>query len=101
MKPPARMLKRSWQILSINAGERNSPEKINFLGKYKTPANCTDLMTARIAKEIWVQLNAFQKKADLQVANIQQNLQKIAVSTVHTANDSLEAKWVKRSIITN
>ena len=58
-------------------------------------------MTARIENEIWVQLNASQKKADLQVANIQQNLQKIAVATVHTANDLLEAKWVKRSIITN
>ena len=44
-------------------------------------------MTARIENEIWVQLNASQKKADLQVANIQQKIykkftKKIAVATV-------------------
>ena len=70
-----------------------SPEKIKeFLGKYKTAANCTDLVMARTENEIWVQLNASLKKADLQVANIQQKLQKIAVATVHTANDLLEAR---------
>ena len=67
-------------IVNKRWGRKLSPEKIkNFLGKYKTPANCTDLVTARIEIEIWVQLNASQKKADLQVANIQQNLQKIVV----------------------
>ena len=74
-------------------GKKLSPEKIkNFLGKYKTPANCTDLVMARTENEICVQLNASQKKANLQVANMQQNLQKIAVATVHTAIDLLEAK---------
>ena len=33
-------------------------------------------VTERTENEIWVHLNASQKKADLQVANIQQNLQK-------------------------
>ena len=80
-------------IVNKRWGKKLSPEKIkNVLGKYKTPANCTDLVTTRTENEIWVQLNASQKKADLQVANIQQNLQKIAVATVHTANDLLEAK---------
>ena len=81
-------------IVNKRWGKKLSPEKIkNFLGKYKTPANsCTDLVTARTENEIWVQLNASKKKADLQVANIQQNLQKIAIATVHTANDLLETK---------
>ena len=74
-------------------GKKLSPEKIKkLLVKYKTSANCTDLVKARTENEIWVQLNASQKKADLQVANIQQNLQKIAIATVHAANDLLEAK---------
>ena len=80
-------------IVNKHWRKKLSPEKIKeFLGKYKTPANCTDLVTARTENEIWVQLNASLKKADLQIANIQQNFQKIAVATVHTANDLLEAR---------
>ena len=80
-------------IVNKRWGKKLSAEKIkNFLGRYKTPANCTDLVTARTENEIWVQLNGSQRKADLQVANIQQNLQKIAIATVNTANDLLEAK---------
>ena len=53
-------------IVSKRWGEKLSPEKIKDLsGKYKTPANCTDLVTVRTENEIGVQLNACQKKADL------------------------------------
>ena len=85
------------EILNKHWGKKLSPGKIkNFSDKYKIPANCTDLVMARTEHEIWVQLNASQKKADLQVANIQQNVQKIAVATVQTANDLLEAKICKK-----
>ena len=89
-------------IVNKRWGKKLSPEKIKeFLSKYKTPANCTDLVTARTENEIWVQLNASLKKVGLQVANIQQNLQKLLSLLYIQQMICLRQKRVQRSIITN
>ena len=42
------------------------------------PENCMKLSVPLTNKEIWNQLNNFQKKSDLRIINMQKNIQKAA-----------------------
>ena len=42
-------------------------------------------------KEIWNQLNNFQKKSDLWIINMQKNIQKTAVALVRVTDGLLQA----------
>ena len=42
-------------------------------------------------KEIWNQLNNFQKKSDLRIINMQKNIQKAAVALVRVTDGLLQA----------
>ena len=58
-------------------GKKLRQEKLSgTLDKHYPPENCSDMNVPRINPEIWAQLNAFKKKADLRLANMQQTLQR-------------------------
>ena len=53
-------------------------------------------------KEIWNQLNNFQKKSDLRIINMHKNIQKAAVALLRVTNGLLEANCnIKESIKRN
>ena len=48
----------------------------NVLSKHKQPENCSNMSVPRANQEIWTPLDAFKRKADLSLTNMQQALQK-------------------------
>ena len=56
-----------------------------------TPENCMRLSIPLINKEIWKQLNNFQKKSDLRILSIQSNIQKAAFVAVRATDGLLQA----------
>ena len=53
-------------------------------------------------KEIWNQLNNFQKKSDLWIINMEKNIQKAAVALVRVTDGLLQANWnIKETIKRN
>ena len=50
-------------------------------------------------KEIWNQLNNFQKKSDIRITNMQKNIQKAAVALVRVTDDPLQANWNIKELI--
>ena len=68
-------------------GKKLSSDKIkSFSDKYKQPQNCSDIKGIKVNPEIWSQLNAKKKKADLKIANLQQVIRKITFATLQTTN---------------
>ena len=58
--------------------------------KYDPPGNCIDITVTRVNSEIWHSLNAFRKKADLRLANLQQTFQKATFATLTNADKLLQ-----------
>ena len=67
-----------------------------------TPENCTKLSVPLTNKEIWIQLNNFQKKSDLRIINMQKNIQKAAVALARVTDGLLQANCnIKETIKIN
>lgn len=68
-------------------------EKLKMIhAKYRRPANCPTVCSTRVNPEIWAQLGHSQKRADLSVASLQENVRKVAVITLQTANSLIKMK---------
>ena len=53
-------------------------------------------------KEIWNQLNNFQKKSDIRIINMQKNIQKAAFVLIRVTNGLLQANYnIKETIKRN
>lgn len=64
-------------IVDKRWGKKLPSEKINtVLKRHKQPENCANVTVQRVNPEIWAPLNAFKRKGDLRMANMQQALQK-------------------------
>ena len=76
----AELLKRRW-------GKKLNAEKIKeIVAKHKRPANCPELKPIRVNPEIWGQLTATQKKADLKLTNFQQLVRKVTIINLQTTD---------------
>ena len=76
----AELLKKRW-------GKKLNPEKIKeIVAKHKRPANCPELKPVRVNPEIWGQLTATQKKADLKLTNFQQLVRKVTTINLQTTD---------------
>ena len=74
-------------------GKKLRQEKLSgTLDKHYPPENCSDMNVPRINPEIWAQLNAFKKKADLRLANMQQTLQRATSATLAMCDKVLSLK---------
>ena len=62
-----------------------------------TPENCMRLSIPLINKEIWKQLNNFQKKSDLRILSIQSNIQKAEFVAVRATDGLLQANCKSRN----
>lgn len=72
-------------------GKKLDQEKLSsLLTKYDPPGNCIDITVTRVNSEIWHSLNAFRKKADLRLANLQQTFQKATFATLTNADKLLQ-----------
>ncbi len=59
----------------------NQDKLAAILTKHPQPENCSAVNVTQVKPEIWRSLNAFERKADLRIANIQQGLQKATSPT--------------------
>lgn len=67
--------------------KRLGPEKLKALfEKYKRPENCGAITEVRVNPEIWAQLAPPKRKADLQLANIQQIVRKLLFANLQLTN---------------
>lgn len=74
-------------------GKKLTAEKISsILAKHVQPENCEGLNIPRVNPEIWATLNAFKRKADLRLANMQQSLQKATFALLSTCDKLLALK---------
>lgn len=88
---------RIQQQLADNAVKRwgktlNAERVSRILAKHVQPENCEELNIPRVNPEIWETLNAFKRKADLRLANMQQSLQKATFVLLSTCNKLLAVK---------
>ena len=77
-----------------------------IVSKYKTPQNCEQLYLTKINQEIWSQLPAHAKRADIRVANLQDTLLGGISATLVSVNELLECREKKtlpdyKGLITN
>ena len=77
-----------------------------IVSKYKTPQNCEQLYLTKINQEIWSQLPAHAKRADIRVANLQDTLLGGISATLVSVNELLDCREKKtlpdyKGLITN
>ena len=74
-------------------GKRLNAEKVtSILSKHAQPENCEELDIPRVNPEVWAPLNAFKRKADLRLANMQQSLQTATFAMLSTCDKLLAVK---------
>ena len=56
------------------------------MAKHKRPANCAGLKPIRVHLQIWGQLTATQKKADLKLTKFQQLVRKVTTINLQTTD---------------
>ncbi|PFX13810.1 hypothetical protein AWC38_SpisGene22077 [Stylophora pistillata] len=72
-------------LVKKRRGKKLNPDKIKtIVEKHKRLASCPQLKQINVNQEIWAQLNARQWKADLQIANLQQIVNKTAIINLQT-----------------
>ena len=65
------------------------------------PENCPKLSVPLTNKEVFSQLNNSQKKADLQLQNLQKNIQKATIALVQVTKNLLQDKGGTKAMIKN
>ena len=60
--------------------------------KYRRRANCPTVCSLTVNPEIWAQLQHYQRRADLAVANAQQTVRKAALMSLETASALVNTK---------
>ena len=92
-KPAAKINQQLADIVNKRWGNKLAQDKIATIwAKHAQPENCSVVNVTRVNTEIWGSLNAFQKKADLRMANLQQALQKATFATLSNADKLLTLK---------
>ena len=92
-KPAGKINQQLADIVNKRWGNKLAQDKIaTILAKHAQPENCSVVNVTRVNTEIWGSLNAFQKKADLRMANLQQALQKATFATLSNADKLLTLK---------
>ena len=93
VKPAAKINQQLADIVNKRWGNKLAQDKIaSILAKHAQPENCSVVNVTRVNTEIWGSLNAFQKKADFHMANLQQALQKETFATLSDADKLLILK---------
>ena len=75
----------------------NQDKLAAILAKHPQPENCSAVNVTRVNPEIWRSLNAFERNADLRIANIQQGLQKATFANLSSANELLALKTTNKT----
>ena len=92
-KPAAKINQQLADIINKRWGNKLAQGKIaTILAKHAQPENCSVVNVTRVNTEIWGSVNAFQKKADLRMANLQPALQKATFATLSNADKLLTLK---------
>ena len=94
-KPPAAM-SNLWvaELAKKRWNKKLVPEKVKLIqDKYRRPASCPTVCSLTVNDpEIWAQLQHYQRRVDLTVANIQQTVRKAALLSLKTANALVNTK---------
>ena len=69
---------------------RLTSDKIKKLTeRYNRPENVSNIIPTKVNNEIWSQLSSSKKKMDLQLANLQQTICKVAITVLQTGDELL------------
>ena len=94
-KPPAAM-SNLWvaELAKKRWNKKLVPEKVKLIqDKYRRPASCPTVCSLTVNDpEIWAQLQHYQRRVDLTVANIQQTVRKAALLSLKTASALVNTK---------
>ena len=78
------------EIADKRWGTRLTSDKIKKLTeRYNRPENVSNIIPTKVNNEIWSQLSSSKKKMDLQLANLQQTICKVAITVLQTGDELL------------
>ena len=78
------------EIADKRWGTRLTSDKIKKLTeRYNRPENVSNTIPTKVNNEIWSQLSSSKKKMDLQLANLQQTICKVAITVLQTGDELL------------
>ena len=66
--------------------------------KYCRPKNCDKMKVPKVNTEVWRQLNAYQKKQDIRVANMQTTLSKAATAVAQVTDHVLSVNKAGKNV---